>query len=327
MKVLVTGGLGYVGSVLVPYLATKHQVRVFDSMLFGNSIEGTPNVEFVKGDITDGDALAKALQDQEAVIHLAGVVTDELVDMNPVYARLVNQEATERLCLRAIASGVKRMVYASSSSVYGSQEEPCTEESPTKPETAYAETKLEAEQSCLRFGEASALEVTAIRSATCCGPAPRMRLDTIVNVFSKQAWFDGKITVFDGTQYRSNIHVQDVAELYGLLLEAPAEQVNGQVFNAVREYASALSIATQVARLAGLFGKYVSIDVDHTKMDTRQYRMSWAKAKWVLGWKPARTISQAVEDNFRWFDQGGVPDPNDSLFYNTRRMKDVVTKG
>ena len=326
MKVLVTGGLGYVGSVLVPYLATKHQVRVFDSMLFGNSIEGTPNVEFVKGDITDGDALAKALQGQEAVIHLAGVVTDDLVDMNPVYARLVNQTATERLCLRAIAAGVKRLVYASSSSVYGSQEEPCTEESPTNTETAYAETKLVAERICL-FQASQHMTAVAVRSATCCGPAPRMRLDTIVNVFSKQAWFDGKITVFGGSQYRSNIHVQDVAEFYALLLEAPAEEVNGQVFNAVMEYGSALQIARKVVMVAHVFGKHITIDVDFTKKDTRQYRMSGAKAHRVLGWTPRRSIAEAVRDNFVWFAQGGVPDPNDDLYWNTRRMKDVVTKG
>ena len=326
MKVLVTGGLGYVGSVLVPHLAKKHQVRVYDSMLFGNSIEGTPNVEFVKGDILDRQAVSKAVNGQDALIHLAGVVTDELVDMNPAYAKKVNEEATESLAGLAYQAGVTRLIYASSSSVYGSQAEPCTEESPTKPETVYAETKLAAERICLSYAGLH-MVATAVRSATCCGPAPRMRLDTIVNVFSKQAWFDGKITVFDGTQYRSNIHVQDVAELYGLLLEAPADKVNGQVFNAVREYGSALSIAQQVANIITLFGKHVIIDVDHTKKDARQYRMSGDKALRVLGWRPARSVARAVEDNFRWFAHGAVHDPNDAIWYNTRRMKDVVTKG
>lgn len=324
MKVLVTGGLGYVGSVLVPHLAKSHDVRVFDSMLFGNSIAGTPNVEFVQGDILDPYQVARALRGCEAIVHLAGIVTDDLVDLNPDYAKKVNEEATDQLCRLAVQAGARRLVYASSSSVYGSQPMVCGEQSPTYPETAYAETKLQAERICLSHTDR--LEVVAMRSATCCGPAPRMRLDTIVNIFSKQAYFDREITVFDGTQYRSNIHVADVADFYQVLLEAPAKLINRHVFNAVRGFATAREIAELVQRKASDFGLDTPyIAYDSSKRDTRQYRMRGDIAELILGWKPKRSIENAVWQNFQWFRYGGLgEDPNADLYYNTRRMRDKV---
>ena len=322
IRVLVTGGSGYVGSVLVPYLARTYPVRVLETMAFGNPIADTPNVEFIKGDIRDAGIVKIALQDITHVVHLAGIVTDELCDMNPSLARAINEEATQQLCQLAKEAGIQRLIYASSSSVYGTQDEECTEETVPKPMTVYAETKLQAEKICLTYA-GEKMCVAVLRSATCMGPAPRMRLDTIVNTFSKQAFYDRQITVWDGKQYRSNIHIQDVAFLYANLLAANAEKVNGQWFNGVFSSRRALTIAKIVKTEADWWWTdKIPIVVDETKEDKRHYRMASILTRSILGWNPlmGRSIAEAVSDNFTWFAQGKISDPDSDLYVNTKRM-------
>jgi nucleoside-diphosphate-sugar epimerase len=320
MRVLVTGGTGYVGTVLVPLLAKRYPVRVFCAMNFGNAIAGTPNVEFVKGDIRDEQAVGAALKDCEAVVHLAGIVTDELCAMNPDLARQVNVEGMSGLVRLARESGVRRFVYASSSGVYGSQKdgEIADETSPTKPETVYMETKL-AGEAILAHHRTPNFETVSVRSATCCGPAPRMRLDTIVNTFSKQAYFDKRITVWGGGQWRTNVHVQDAAALYERVLEASARETDGEVFNCTHSNMTARGIAEQVASAI-----HAEVIIDTSKVDSRDYRMSARKAQRKLGWYPFLTIDRAIIDNRDWFAAGGVPDPNSDLWYNTRRMQSIM---
>lgn len=336
--VLVTGGTGYVGSALVPVLAKKYPVRVYCAMNFGNPIADTPNVEFIKGDVRDSYALSDAVKGCTDIIHLAGVVTDELVDMNPSMGQHVNEKGTEYICGLALQHRVNRLIYASSSSVYGSQDKECTERDEPKPQTAYAASKLAGERTVLRYAEED-MVTTAVRSATLCGPAPRMRLDTIVNIFSKQAFFDGEIDVWGGDQYRSNIHVDDIVDLYMTLLDAPAEKIDGEVFNATQGNHTARDLGNLVAGaynrwfssgvinpLESRFGlpPIVYTYVDSSKHDGRHYRMDSSKLGRVLGWKPKRTIEDAVRANLEYFHSGGIADPNDDIYYNTRRMADVV---
>ena len=318
--VLVTGGTGYVGSVLVPKLATMCQVRTLDTQHFGNSIADTPNVESVKGDIRNMVIVGEAMKDVTDVIHLAAIVTDELVDMNPDMGKDVNIAATGELVRIASNSNVDRFIYASSSSVYGAIGDICTEGIPPLPMTEYAKSKLLGEYAALLdFPNTS----VAVRSATMCGPAPRMRLDTIVNIFSKQAYYDKKITVWGGGQWRSNIHVEDIADLYIHLLNVPADKINGEVFNATRANHTAWDIALLVSRVFG----GITIEVDASKSDDRHYRMDASKLQRVLDWCPVRDIETAVADNIAFFESGGITDPNDPIYSNTRRMKDVVTAG
>ena len=319
MKVLVTGGSGYVGSVLVPALhKAGHTVRVLESMQFGNPIGDLP-VEFVKGDITNSADVARAMEGIDTVVHLAGVVTDDLVDMNANYGWKVNVEGTTILSDGARKAGVKTFVYASSSSVYGkaaSENEIVSEDIIPKPQTAYAKQKL--------MGEVRiyAPRVVIVRSATCCGPAPRMRLDTVVNIFSKQAYYDGKITVHGGDQYRSNVHVSDVANFYQMAVERP--ELAG-TYNITCDNMKVKQIAHEVA------GAAVSMDIPRPEIviqdvpDPRSYRLDASKAR-NAGWIPKRSIWQAAVDNFEWFAQGKI-NPNSDLFYNTRRMKETVTRG
>lgn len=332
-KVLVTGGTGYVGTALVPLLAKDRPVRVFCRMDFGNSIAGTPNVEFVKGDVQDIQAVMAALEGCEAVVHLAGIVTDDLVDMNPDLGFQVNRDATYSIVRAARQAGVRRFIYASSSSVYGSVDVPATEETPCHPETAYALSKLEGEQVALAQNVAG-FAVCALRSATCMGPSPRMRLDTIVNVFSKQAWFDRRITVHGGDQWRSNVHVEDAARAYQALLDEPrTELIAGQVYNLSAGYHTALELAQLVAKVfnsstaytyGGFYRKEATIEVDLTRHDSRHYKLNTDKLGGRLYFRPQYGVEEAARDNFRFFNKGGLGDPNDPIYYNTRRMEASV---
>lgn len=323
--VLVTGGTGYVGSVLVPHLVRQgFNVRVYCSAAFGNSLPVLSHLEVIRGDIRDTDAVQKALIDVTDVVHLAGIVTDELVDMNPALAQEINVTAMNDLCRLSKDAGVRRFIYASSSSVYGAVDKPANEAQTPHPFSAYAQMKLDGE-SILRKYLSADFRSCSIRSATACGPAPRMRLDTIVNVFCKQAFFDGVITVFGGDQWRTNIHVMDVAKLYAFLLDARLYGVNWQVFNATCSNHQAWELASMVkATLQDVVDRPCEIVIDGTKSDPRSYLMDASKLRHVLGWTPQYSIKDAITDNFRFFENGGIQNPNDDVYYNNRRMAELM---
>ncbi len=333
-RVLISGATGYVGTALTTLLSKRDDltVRTLDTGNFGNSIEDLPNVEFVKGDITQHEDVKRAMEGVTDVIHLAAIVTDDLVDLNRDYGRMVNATATKRLLYEAQYQKVERFIYASSSSVYGlaarNNEAGPDEETPPEPQTAYASQKLEAERYVVSGKNWVGIPVrTAIRSATCMGPAPRMRLDTVVNILSSQAWFNHEITVHGGNQYRSNIHVEDVAGLYALMLEAPAEKIDKQVFNATKDNRMVGDIAVVVARqLKRLYGRHADVIITEVE-DVRSYRLDPSKLERVLGWTATRTLEDAIRDNFAFFEAGGVTDPSDAIYNNTARMAETVRAG
>ena len=319
--VLITGGLGYLGTVIVPRLARTRPVVVYDTMMFGNSLAGTPNVTFIEGDIRKFDDFRAACAGIESVIHLAAVVTDDLVDKNPQLARSINVNALGRNMVAMYREGIKRFIYVSSSSVYGSHDEDCTEDSPTHPETEYAQQKLDGEEAA--FYWADQIEVCAVRMATLCGPAPRMRLDTIVNIFSAQAYFNPPITVWGGDQYRCNLHVADAAEAYQRLLDHPtADDIRGKVFNLGGKNMAARDIGMDVAKV---FDQ--PFDVDESKQDTRHYRMDSSRIQRVLKWTPKGTIESAARQNKEFFAAGGVTEPDNPIYRNTERMREFMTGG
>lgn len=325
--VLVTGATGYIGTALVPLLAKHYHVRTLDTETFGNAIAGTSNVEFQRGDIRNPMAVTRALDGVTDIIHLAGIVTDDLVDLNLDFGRQVNEDALEMLCRMAADRGVGRLVYASSSSVYGSQPMgtdgspvPATEVTQPLPMTEYARTKLRGEEIVRKYQDR--MTVVAIRSATACGPAPRMRADTIVNTFSGQAYFHREITVHGGVQWRSNIHVADVAALYKFLLGISADAINGQIFNATRSNHTALGLAEMVLDVIPC-----KLTIQPDKADPRNYSMAANKLLGVLGWRPLHTIHDAIRDNLHWFEAGHLKDWDDPIYWNTRRMRDIVLEG
>lgn len=322
--ILVTGGTGYVGTILVPLLAQHYPVRVYCNMAFGNAIENTSNVEFIKGDLRDAQLMQFALRGVNKVVHLAGIVTSELVAMNEALSRKINVEAMGDLIRMAREVKVRRFVYASSSSVYGFCEEPAIEETMPKPMDAYAQTKLEGED-ILKL-EAGAMEWAILRSATCCGPAPRMRLDTIVNIFCKQAWFDGEIRIFGGDQWRSNVHVRDAARAYQWLLKGYSQVVNHQTFNLTKENHTALALAQIVNKALEKFEPRQScrLSQEH-RPDPRHYQMDSSKIR-LAGFVPEFSLMQAAKDNFAFFrSQANTTfNPNADIYTNTKRMADFM---
>ena len=315
-RILVTGGCGYIGSVLVPKVASKYEVVVLDSMAFGNQIEGVPNVTPVKGDIRDYSLVNSVLDGVTDVIHLAAIANDPSSDLDPDMTRAVNRDAIVNLVDVAKSSGVTRFISASSSSVYGiKEEESVTEELSLSPLTLYAELKAESEK-IVSVAANDSFTATSIRSATVCGVSPRMRFDVIVNIMAKLAATNQVITVWGGDQQRPNIHIEDITDLYALLLDTPSESINGKVYNVGAPNHSVKEIAMMAKEEIG-----ETIEIDSDATDNRSYRISSEKIKRELGYVPQRSIRQAMRDIKQAFDIGRFQDFDDDIYYNVRMMK------
>jgi len=317
-RILVTGGCGYIGSVLVPKLAQKHQVTVLDSMLFGNHLPIIQNVDVVKGDIRNLQLLLSMLLGNDVVIHLAAIANDPCSDLAPSITYEVNRDAVIQLVNAAKNCGVKRFINASTSSVYGVKEEAdVTEELVLEPITLYAKLKAETEK-IVADASGNGFATVSVRSATVCGVSPRMRFDVIVNILAKLAIANGVITVHGGNQYRPNIHIEDITDLYSMLVEAPVEKINGKVFNVGSTNYTVKEIADMVHEEMN-----AAILIDTNITDNRSYRISSEKIKNELGFQPNRTIRQAIKDTKDAFNLGMFPDPDNSIYYNLRTMKEL----
>lgn len=324
--VLVTGGAGYVGSILVPKLLAKGtKVVVLDTMYFTEMglkrVRSHPKLQVVAGDIRDGATLQNALRGVDSVIHLASISNDPSSDLDPQLTQEVNYGATLNLVKTAKESGVKRFINVSTSSVYGIKETlNVTEELPLEPLTIYSKTKAEAEPFVTRANGNGFVTVT-IRPATVCGYSPKMRLDLTVNILTMHALSKGKITVFGGNQKRPNIHIEDITDYYVELLRIPDEKIAGKIFNAGYENFTVMEIAQMVKEI---IGQNVAIEVVPTN-DNRSYHISSAKIEKELGLKPKHTIKDAVLDIKRAYEQK-LLNWDEINFYNVRKMKTLVSK-
>lgn len=321
-QVLVTGGAGYVGSVLVPkLLAAGYRVRVLDLCFFGqDTLPLHENLELVVGDLRDGAIVTDAVKNCDAVIHLACISNDPSFELNPELGRSINYDSFRPLVESSRAAGVHRFIYASSSSVYGvKEEERVTEDVPCEPLTDYSRYKALCEEILAEYESADFTTVT-LRPATVCGYSPRLRLDLTVNILTNHAVNNRRIRVFGGSQYRPNIHIEDVTDLYVLLLELPAEAVAGRVWNAGYENLQVASIAEFVK--SEVLGD-VEIAVEPTD-DLRSYRITSDLIAKDIGFRPKHTIREAVADLCRAFEEGKIPDPmTDPRYYNIRTMQNL----
>jgi len=251
-NVLVTGGAGYVGCVLVPkLLAAGWQVSVFDLMLFGDQglPKNNPDLKVVKGDLRDTAQFAREVAGYENVIHLACISNDPSFELDPNLSRSINYDCFEPMVIAAKEAGVRRFIYASTSSVYGVSDAPeVTEEHPLVPVSDYNKYKGLSEPLLRRHDDKNFVTVI-IRPATVCGYSPRLRLDLSVNILTNHAVNKGKITVFGGPQRRPNIHIDDIAELYIDLLTIPAEKIQGETFNAAYQNQSISDLALIVKKI------------------------------------------------------------------------------
>ena len=322
--ILITGGAGYVGSILVPkLLKSDYQVTVIDTLYFTDigllAVKNNPKLKIVKGDIRDAAIVKDALKGVDAVIHLASISNDPSSDLDPTLTQEVNYDASLQLLNLSKSLGVKRFINASTSSVYGIKELPnVTEDLPLEPLTIYSKTKAEVEPFVARASDANFTAVN-IRPATVCGYSPKMRLDLTVNILTMHALTKGKITVFGGGQKRPNIHIEDITDYYIELLKIPSEKIGGKVFNAGYENFTVLQIAEMVKEI---IGQQVQIEVTPTN-DNRSYHISSAKIERELGLKPNHTIKDAVLDIQR-AAKNNLLDWGNINFYNVKKMKELV---
>jgi len=324
-QVLVTGGAGYVGAVLVPKLLDcGYRVKVLDLYLYGDhvldEVKLHPGLDQVKGDIRDRKLLERIIPGCDAVIHLACISNDPSFELDPALGKSINYDSFFDLVDVSKACGVRRFVYASSSSVYGVREEQnVTENLPLLPLTDYSKYKALCEEVLLKKREPGFVTVI-LRPATVCGYSPRLRLDLIVNILTNHAVNNRNITVFGGEQMRPNLHIEDVTDLYVRSLEWQDEAVDGEVFNAGYDNHSVNEIAN-ITR--GVVGEDVVISSTPTD-DHRSYHISSEKIKQVLGFVPSRSIQDAVGDLVRAFRAGKIPDSmNDARYYNIKLMQGV----
>src|SRR5256886_11227455 len=230
-NVLVTGGAGYVGSVMVPQLlANGYRVTVYDILFFGREgLPDHPNLKVIEGDIRDPPRLATALEGIDVVLHLACISNDPSFELDEGLSKTINYDCFEPLVVAAKAARVKRFVYASSSSVYGVSDRPdVTEDHPLVPLTLYNKYKGMCEPLLRKHTTDDFVGVT-FRPATVCGYAPRLRLDLSVNILTNHAVTKNKITVFGGSQMRPNLHIQDYCDAVQMFLEPPASNVRNEV--------------------------------------------------------------------------------------------------
>ena len=304
MRVTVTGGCGYIGSVLVPkLLAAGHQVEVIDIQWFGKHLAPHKNLLVLRHDIrkpfTPGC---------DAVIHLAAIANDPTGALDPKLTWEVNALATQELADRAVRSGVRHFIYASSGSVYGVSDAPeVYEYMPLVPLSEYNKTKMVAERVMLSYRDHMTVQI--LRPATVCGYSPRQRLDVMVNSFTMQALTKGVITFNGGEQYRPNIHIEDMTDLYMWMLERPG--LTG-IYNAGFENLKIREIAEMVASRTG--AKIVAAP----STDPRSYRLNSDKLL-ATGFTPGHSVSDAInqlcdrfalgqlEDRSEWHNLAAMP--------------------
>lgn len=328
MNILVTGGAGYVGSLLIPQLlADGHDVDVYDLQWFGDGYlpRDNDNLMLWKADIRDTDTLECALSGVDAVIHLACVSNDHSCQLDEALSTEINYDAFEPLVIAAKNAGVKRFVYCSSSSVYGVSDAPdVREDHPLVPLTLYNRYKGMCEPLLFKH-QSPDFTCVAIRPATVCGYAPRMRFDLTVNIMTAHAVLNKMITVFGGQQRRPNLHIGDMVDCYRLLLTAPDEKIAGQTFNVGQQNMAVASIAMLIANVVEReFGFKVPLQLEPST-DKRSYHINSDKIRDVLGFTPKFTVEDAIRDLCVRFKQGMWKDALENPIYTN--VKQLVDKG
>jgi nucleoside-diphosphate-sugar epimerase len=310
MKILLTGGCGYVGTVLSKELLKDgHTVTVVDTQWFGNHLTAHPNLIIIKADVRDIDAIP--LEGVEIIIHLANIANDPAVELNPSLSWEVNVLAAQQLADRAVKAGVKQFIYASSGSVYGVKDEPqVTEDLSLVPISVYNKTKMVTERVLLSYSDK--MQVHCIRPATVCGLSPRMRLDVSVNMLTFQALKNKKITVFGGEQTRPNIHIKDMVRVYQHFISH--KQIQSGCYNAGFENISILQIAEMVKQK-------VDADIEvSASNDPRSYRQNSDKLL-NTGFNQQYGVAYAIDEIIEAYNNGSLKESDQN--YTVKWMKNL----
>jgi nucleoside-diphosphate-sugar epimerase len=318
--VYVTGGAGYVGSALVPaLLEAGYKVKVLDLFMYGDDVlDAHPNLEMIKGDMRDRKLLERTIPGCDAVIHLACISNDPSFELDPGLGKSINYDAFIDLVKVSKDSGVKRFVYASSSSVYGIKaEQNVTEDLPLEPLTDYSKYKAMCEEVLMKE-RAPGFTVLTVRPSTVCGYARRLRLDVVVNILTNNAVNTRQIKVFGGGQMRPNLHIDDMVRLYLESLQWESAKIDGRIYNVGYHNFTVSQIAETVKQVIGPDIKIVTTPTD----DNRSYHVSSERIRRDLGFAAQRSIEDAVRDLQNAFNKNLIPNSmTDDRYYNIKRMQ------
>ena len=330
-SIFVTGGAGYVGSSLVPDLLEKgYKVTVYDTMWFGDQFlpKQNKNLTVIKDDIRNTNNLKSACANHDVFLNLACISNDTSYALNKEFSKSVNFDAFEPMVVAAKSSGIRRFIYASTSSVYGiSEKKNVREDHPLVPLTLYNKYKGMCEPLLLKHTDKN-FEGVIFRPATVCGYTPRQRLDVSVNILTNFAVNKGMIKIFGGDQLRPNLHIKDYCEAVDVLLDSESEKIKDQIFNVGYENMSINQIANLVKIVVEKLFSEKKIKVEKVATDdNRSYHINSDKIYQVLGFKPRRSIENAVEDLCKAFKNGKLPNSFENDYYfNVKQLKKIKAK-
>ncbi len=311
-KIIILGGCGYIGTILSQYLIAKgFYVKVIDRQIYGNFIKKSQNIQIINKDVRKISHNDFAGYDY--VIHLANIANDPSVELHPSLSWDINVLATDKICRAAIKANVKKIIFASSGSVYGiKKERNVTEDLELKPISIYNKTKMIAERILLSYKKE--IDVVCIRPATVCGYSKRLRLDVSVNLLTHQAYKNKKIIVLGGKQIRPNIHIKDLVRIFYFSLK---KKIPGHIINAGFENLSILNLAKKIQ-------KKTKCKIRLKKSnDPRSYRLSSNKLE-KLGFKRKYSIDYAISELQDFFKSKNFKDKIDN--YNIKKLKKLSFK-
>ena len=331
-NIFITGGAGYCGSLLVPQLLNSgYQVTVYDTLFFSDDFlpKNNTNLKVIKGDIRDSLKLKDSSQGHDAFISLACISNDASFELDENLSTSINLHAFEPMVKIAKDNGIKRFIYASSSSVYGvSEQRDVKEDHPLVPLTLYNKYKGMCEPILQKYCDD---EFTGVifRPATVCGYGPRLRLDLSVNILTNHALVNNKITVFGGSQLRPNLHIKDYCDVVELLLCSDKEKIQKEVFNVGNQNMSISDIALLVKKIVQEEfpdRDEISIETSPTD-DIRSYHINSDKIYNTLGFRPKSSIEDAIRSLCVAYREGKLSDSmKKDIFYNIRTMKKLKIK-
>jgi nucleoside-diphosphate-sugar epimerase len=320
--VLVIGGAGYIGSILVrKLLAQGRKVRVLDSMVYGDralwEVLGHENLSVIVGDCRHIQHVVQAVRDVDSVVLLAAIVGDPACERDRATALEINYAATRMITEVAKGHGIRRLIFASSCSVYGETQDIMTEESAVHPISCYAQTKVDSEFALLQ-ARSETFHPTIVRLATVFGMSPRPRFDLVVNLLTAKAYRDHAITIYNGEQWRPFVHVGDVAEGLLTILNAPLSRVSGQTFNLgdSRLNYTLRDVACELTKI------FRNLRVEHLdNLDRRNYRVSFEKIRSELGFQCKHTLRDGIRELADALESGMIVDYTDVHYHNQRYLE------